>query len=219
VGLEEGSNGTIEEIQRRLLAWQALGCQELEDACEFHEHIGASRLFGARAKLQTTWGQLCRIVLASKGQPTDAESVRLYQGLRLGRRHEETCLLELLPLPSKAIGEWIYTEVSGLTQLADRKSAQRYYAPRRVAHIHQQIREYSPQVVVFYSLGHRRWWSQIAGLSFERTEPQGWYQGISRNTLFLVTRHPAAHGVTNAYFESVGQMIREWNNSRNWMPR
>jgi hypothetical protein len=31
--------------------------------------------------------------------------------------------------------------------------------------------------------------------------------GSNRGTLFVVTKHPAATGVTNEYFHAVGQMI------------
>src|SRR3954454_15130005 len=85
VGLEEGSNGTAEEIERRLLAWRQGGCRELEDARDFHIAIGAETLTRERPRLQATWKQLCRVVLIATMRPADMESVRRYQGQHLGR--------------------------------------------------------------------------------------------------------------------------------------
>jgi hypothetical protein len=215
VGLEEGSDGTVEEIQRRLAAWREGGCQELEDAWDYHVRIGEKDLTRERPKLQSTWKQLCRIVLVGMGQPSDTESLRRYQKHYLGRRDGATCLLELLQLPSKNTGEWRYANASRLPHLASRRAAQQYYAPRRVAHLRRRIAQYRPAVVVFYGLTNRYWWTEIAGVPFERVGDAELYSATAQGTLYLITRHPTFRlPALTAYFESVRLVVREWNKTR-----
>jgi len=215
IGLEEGSDGSVEEIQRRLAVWREGGCQELEDAWDYHVRIGATDLTRERPKLQSTWKQLCRIVLAGTEQQTDTESLRHYQKHHLGRRDDATCLLELLPLPSRNTGEWRYGNASRLPQLTSRRAARQYYAPRRVRHLRQRIGQYRPAVVVFYGSTNRDRWTEIAGVPFERVGDAELYATTAKGTLSLTTRHPTFRqpGLT-AYFESVGQVVREWNKTR-----
>jgi hypothetical protein len=214
VGLEEGSDGTVEEIQRRLTVWNDRGCPELDDAYEYHEQLGVTKLFGEEAELQSTWRQLCRIVLAADGQPTDKESLRRYQGRRLGRRDGATCLLELSPLPSRNTELWLYAAASRLPQLANRKAAREYYAPRRVAHLRRRIAEFRPAAVVCYGATGRRWLADIAGTPLVKADDADWFWAAAAETLILLVKHPIAYGATNAYFESVGWAVREWNWAR-----
>jgi hypothetical protein len=212
IGLEEGSDGSVEEIQRRLVVWREGGCQELEDAWDYHVRIGAEHLTRERPKLQSTWKQLCRIVLVGTGQPSDTESLRHYQKHHLGRRDGATCLLELLPLPSRNTGEWQYWKASRLSHLASRRAAQQYYAPRRVLHLRQRIAQYRPAVVVFYGATNRTWWTEIAGVPFERVGDAALYSATAQDTLYLITTHPTfRQPAPTAYFEAVGQVVREWN--------
>jgi len=147
VGMEEGGGNTIERVVKRLEAWRKLGEEELVDIYDFHVKINYPEYFNDPVKLQRTWMQQARIILASKRKPTNAEDVRAYQRDIIGRKNSETCLLELLPMPSPSTRVWHYNEWSKLPYLLDRKKYLEYCIPWRCEHIHSRIKEYKPKII------------------------------------------------------------------------
>jgi hypothetical protein len=86
-GMDRSVHG-IGEMQRRLVAWHDRGRRPVEDMFEYHFAFGEERWFHtehARARLQPTWSQLARVVLAARGRPTQRDDVREYQASELGR--------------------------------------------------------------------------------------------------------------------------------------
>ena len=122
VGMEEGGGNTLERVLLRLNTWRELGETELVDIYDFHIRINYPEYFNDPVKLQRTWMQQARIILASKGRPTTTECVRAFQRDIIGRKYSETCLLELLPLPSPSTSVWHYNLWSILPYLKDRKT-------------------------------------------------------------------------------------------------
>lgn len=104
VGMEEGGGGSLAEITRRLTKWHNQGRGALLDLMPQHADGDLSNFASGPAKLQATWSQLIRVVLAIEGKPADKEAVRLYQQTQLGRFGGDTCLIELMPLPSPSTG-------------------------------------------------------------------------------------------------------------------
>lgn len=206
IGMEEGGGSSFTEVAKRLNAWDNRGRRELEDVSEYHNAIGITYLFNDRPTLQSTWNKLIRILLSSDGQTPTTEQVREYQRASLGRLDGDTCLLELLPLPSPSTGSWLYAQHSRLSYLADRGTYKQACLALRIAHLQRRIMEYEPRAVVFYSISYREHWKAIAGVNLVR-ESDGVYTGRNRSTLFVMTRHPAAKGVTNDYFHQVGRLI------------
>jgi hypothetical protein len=157
--------------------------------------------------LQATWRGLIRLILGAEGRPTDADTARVYQGTELGRPTSNNCVLELLPLPSRSIGDWIYAEHSALPVLRDRQTYLEELAPKRVSHLKARIREHKPRAVIFYSRNYRPWWEQIAGTTFDAAVPPGLQAIVTSDTVFVMTMHPAYRGVTTDYFVNVGKAI------------
>jgi hypothetical protein len=180
--------------------------KELEDLEEYHDCIGVENLFNDRPKLQPTWNKLIRILLSSREGISTTEEVREYQKNKLGRLSGETCLLELLPLPSPSIGEWLYAQHSKLPHLIDRESYIRNSIPSRITHLQNQIQQYQPKVVIFYSLSYQEYWKKIAGINFQPNS-DGIHIGHNESTLFVITKHPASRGIKNEYFHQVGKII------------
>jgi hypothetical protein len=108
IGKEEGGGNTLNEIQERLSLWERRGKRELEDIADYHIALGDKRYFTHPFAIQSTWNKLIRMVLAVQQEPQTTDMVRTYQREKLGRLDGDTCLLELLPLPSRSTGEWIY---------------------------------------------------------------------------------------------------------------
>lgn len=209
IGKEEGGGGAIDEILQRLNVWSQRGCRELEDVYEYHQAFGVSHLFGQRPTIQRTWVKLIRTLLKAKRQGTTLDQVKEYQGQFLARENGESCLLELLPLPSPESTRWLYANYSQLPQLRARENYQDFYVAQRANHIRRRMLEYKPRVVVFYSSNawYQSWWKAIAeGVNFV-THEHGFQWGTDSSTFFVITKHPTTHGVTNQYFEAIGDLI------------
>lgn len=208
IGMEEGGGDSFSEVARRLETWGSRGKREVDDVAEYLMDIGITHLHSDRPELQKTWSGLIRILLSCGGETPTTEQVREYQKTFLGRLTGNTYLAELFPLPSPSLGHWLYAEHSTLPYLASRKVYRQTCLAFRSAHFHKRISEYKPAVVVFYGLSYRKYWQAIAGVDL-RPELDGVYAGRDDATFFVVTRHPAARGVTNEYFHQVGRLIRD----------
>jgi hypothetical protein len=206
VGMEEGGGNSFAEINKRLNTWAKRGKHELEDVAEYHADIGITNLFNEKPKLQSTWNKLIRIVLSGNGQEPTTEQVREYQRLLLGRPTGNTCLVELLPLPSPSTGHWLYAQHSALPYLADRETYKRAFLELRIAHLRQRIIEQQPKTVVFYSFNYQEYWQKIAGVELLPIA-EGIYMSNNGPTRSVMTKHPATRGITNAYFHQVGNLI------------
>ena len=190
------------------------GCQhgqlgagtQLEDAADFHAAFGITHLFSARPTLQSTWSMLIRTLLSSRGQIPSVEQVREYQRTSLGRAGSETCLLELLPLPSPSTNHWLYADRHPLPYLVDRARYQQALLSPRIGHLRKRILECHPRVVLFYGTSYRDHWRAISGIEFCEEAP-GIHIAHADPTLFVMTKHPAARGVSQAHFHQVGTTI------------
>jgi len=205
VGMEEGGGSDLGQVTNRLNAWVELGGTELVDIHEFHLKIDYPQYFRDPVKLQRTWMQQARIVLTSKGLPSFTQDVRAYQRDVLGRSGSETCLLELLPLPSPSLNDWNYRFWSKLPFLKDRSTYRDYCVPWRAKHIRSRIKDNRPKYVVFMGQAYSEYWQTVAGRNF--TDKGGFWTANSGGTTYVITKHPAAPGVANAYFESIGQFL------------
>jgi hypothetical protein len=210
VGMEEGSGGTASEVTTRLQLWNGRGRQELADVDMFRSsHPDLAKWFTPRPPLQPTWRGLIRLILSAEGRPTDTETARAYQGTELGRIGGNTCILELLPLPSRSVGHWIYCDHSSLPELRTRQRYVEQIAPKRVEHLRARVHEHRPKAVIFYSRNYQSWWQQIVGAPFEAAVPPGVQLCQTGDTLFAMTVHPTYRGVTTEYFVSSGRAVAD----------
>lgn len=205
VGMEEGGGESIDEIERRLTAWD--GSDELADVRDFHRAIGSDRWFRRRPPIQSTWGKLIRVALAAAGRATDNETVRTYQRDELARRDGETALIELFPLPSPSTSEWLYGDTC-ITDLATRARYLDALAPQRIAQLRRRIVTHQPHAVVFYGSAYRRYWEEIAATAFTPVASGAFDAARSVPTIYILTAHPVGHGVTNRQFEAIGEYIQ-----------
>lgn len=206
IGMEEGGGNSFSEINKRLNAWRRRGRRALEDVAQYHAEIELTDWFNDKPKLQPTWNKLIRILLSSNGQLPTTEQVREYQKISLGRSNGDTCLVELLPLPSPSTEVWLYAQYSYLPYLNTREKYKQRCLPLRIKHLQTQITQYKPKAVVFYGLSYYKYWQMIAGIDlWQKTDKI--YTGYNRTTFFMMTKHPATQGVTNEYFHQVGRLI------------
>jgi hypothetical protein len=211
IGMEEGGGGSFQEITRHISKWVGQSKGEVLDLRWHHTDADPANSIPGSEKLQATWSQLIRVVLAIQGKPTDNQSVSDYQQAKLGRSGGDTCLLELMPLPSPDSKTWLYREHSLLRQLRSRDDYMKHYAQSRALGLRGRIAEHKPAVVVFYSLSYFGWWKQIAGVEFTRIPVNGVRTLFGRNehTHFVVVPQPAAQmkGKGTGYYVQVGKAI------------
>ncbi|HST03829.1 MAG TPA: hypothetical protein VLQ48_03750 [Chloroflexia bacterium] len=212
VGMEEGGGHTLEENLRKVTNWHNHGCKELGSFMADSQSGVATRWFCNHPPVQSTWGKLIRILLAAQGrQHITADHLRDYQRDHLARSNGDTCLLELLPLPSPTTGHWLFDEYAGLPQLKTRDAYKEYYGRLRALHIAQRVQEHGPAVVIFYSFDswYRQYWELIAGVPFvEQSGPQGtFYFASNSRTSFAIVKHPVSRGLTNHYWHWVGETL------------
>ncbi len=207
IGMEEGGGDSEAEVQDRIHAWDSRGNCELEDLAEYHRVIGVDRHFSSSPILQKTWAKLIRLLLGAQGRSISTEHIRAYQRDQWGRSDGNTCLIELLPLPSPSLGHWLYAECSALPYLTSRETYRQELIQGRIDHIKQRISEYQPQAVIFYGLEYRTWWEVIAEAPFEVHQDVRLFNAQGKYTHYLMVQHPVAFGMTNAYFEQAGNLL------------
>lgn len=212
IGMEEGGIDSVAEMPLRMAVWKNRGSRVLEDLIDYHHAVGTigiSRFLGTKPALQPTWKQLIRVLFSIERISFDNEYIRDFQRTRLGRLQGNHALLELLPLPNPSVDptHWDYHNHSQLPYLIDRKSYESRLIPHRIAGLRKQIQQYRPRVVVFYGANwiYKAWWQRVIDVRYTETDPAF---GMSDRTLFVIMKHPTAHGVPNTYFEDVGHKIR-----------
>jgi hypothetical protein len=209
VGMEEGGGNSVDEVANRLRLWNERGRRELEDVDMFSSSPQLGKWFTARPPLQPTWRGLVRMILAAEGRATDAETARQFQGSELGRLEGNTCILELMPLPSPSVGHWIYGSCSGLPELADRATYMATVKPTRVEHLRNRIAEHQPKAVVFYSRQYQPEWELVTPIPFGAPNHAGIQFLRTDETLFVMTPHPTYPGLTTQYFVEAGRQIAD----------
>lgn len=209
IGMEEGGGDTFAEVQKRLGMWQARGSQALEDVADYHRALGITHPFTEKPKIQPTWGKLIRVLLSTSGTPPTREEIRQHQRSKWARSAGNVCLLELFPLPSPSTHHWLYSDHSDLPELVTRETYRESWAPRRVTMLQNSIAQYHPKVVIFYSFGYLAYWQSIVGHTLLAEDSGEFYAAQQDTTLYVAMKHPAATGITSAYFERVGNFIKE----------
>ena len=212
IGIEEAGGWKVEEVENRLRVWDELGRQPLEDAPRFYPASGNTFWYGANAKIQRTWSQLIRVLLLAQGRADTDDAILSYQLSQLGAKNGETCLMELLPLPSPNTRDWNYNQWSTLAWLQSRNSYINEIHVGRVNELRRQINNRKPRVVIFYGLtlpdrSLLPSWSSIGVGCFQQAiqdeEILLWRENA--NTIFFVMRHSVAEN--DEYFRKIGRYL------------
>jgi hypothetical protein len=211
IGMEEGGGNSLEEISLRLSTWCERGMQTTEDLVDYHLALGIDQFFGEKPRLQSTWAKLIRVLHMLEGKPTTTDAIRTTQGSQLGRSDSLSCLLELLPLPSPSTDQWLYGDHTSLEFLKDRETYRTVLIPKRIDQLRAMIQEYSPKVVMCYGSAYRQHWLKIIQSDVETIVLDKYDVQIGSTGMRWVAMvpHPTATGITNAYFEAVGALLRK----------
>ena len=215
IGIEEAGGKAEREIEERLAVWASRGHQELEDAPTFYPASGNHAWHGESATPQATWKQLIRMLLLARGKCDDDKATLDYQRTQLGSSSGDTCLAELLPLPSPGTATWNYNRWSDLPRLTSRQSYHAAMPGTRAETLKDRCSLYRPAVIIFYGLemadGTKLLpiWARIAGGWFDQAIERKRILLCRRNehTMFFVTRHPVSE--SQDYFGEIGAFLRD----------
>jgi hypothetical protein len=214
IGIEEAGGWSEKDVRKRLEAWEQNGKRDLENAPTFYPASGNSRWHGKGAERQETWEQLVRMLLVARGLTDTDDAILDYQRSQLGRTGGETCVAELLPLPSPSIKTWRYSNWSDLRWLSCRDYYYAHLLVARAGQLAQRIRAALPPIVIFYGTSFFRTWSAVAGATWKQAIPDKLVTFNNGNTMFFVTKHPvdpALGNGRNAYFREIGEYLRREN--------
>lgn len=214
IGMEESGGTTFNEIEQRLVTWEKRGMSTVEDLYDYHIDINVPEWFTDHAQVQKTWNGIIRIFLRSdKGIEPNIEDVRKYQINDLARSNGETCIIELLPLPSPSISDWKYNRYSSNPLLVNRNIYTQKVGAERINKITSLINDHNPKNIIFFGIGYLKSWCQILQTELDcvTIQNKSAYFGKVGNANVAVTHHPSAHGMTTAYYHEVGEKLANMN--------
>ena len=198
VGMEEGLgfNTSEEQLEARFLATDGKTTVDMRrDMMQVQDHI---KCVMNSPRIQPTWKYPIAICLYLKNRRVPLkEEIRNYQEFILGDNiRKQDAVIELMPLPSNKAHEsaWIYGKY-GISGLNSRKEYIAIYKTKRVNELSSLIKNYSPKLVIFHSLGYFSDWTQVAGVKFEEMSSQ-MYFAENGDTAFCVIPQGSSFGMS-----------------------
>ncbi|MEO3385806.1 hypothetical protein [Mesorhizobium sp. CAU 1741] len=174
IGMEEGGGNSLEEVAKRLNAWEALGRPRLADIREYHSRIGMPQLFcTAGYRRQNTWQGLIKLYRNALGIPI--KDLNAFQRDEWCGPDSDVASIELFPLPSPSINKWLYADWTRVPEIrVSRKTYYRFLFERRATLIRDFIKRATPSIVVMYGLKHKKWFETL----FYCDRPQLMQKGV-----------------------------------------
>lgn len=204
IGMEEGHDGSLVDVRKKFLRTHGK---------KVFDPRPSERWFGKKARIQSTWGKLIRILLATKNPKhiaMDRERVRAFQIAHFGKNKADHAMLDLMPLPCGSVSKWLYAKL-GIPHLESRKAYHERYRPDRIAMFRKLIAKHQPKMVVLCSVGYlRSVWPAIAGGAFRRIRIQDndIYYRRSGGTRYFVIPHPTARlSLGNTFWFKTGRYL------------
>lgn len=216
IGMEEGCGPNWDnDVAPRFHVWQNRGAVELEDLRDYHAAIGIAQHWVPPVVIQRTWRRLIETILtAENGIPPTAAEISTYQAEHLGSVDGQSCLLELLPLPSPSINQFAYTHLANEEYpfFANRRLYKRRVRNSRINHLRNMIAEHPESHIVLYGTTHIRLWNELVQNAPWEQMPH-WPQWIKRCNLFdrfvWLVPHPNARGIPGDLFGTLGGLLGE----------
>jgi hypothetical protein len=202
IGPEQGGGKRASEFRDRVTAWANRGQKEIEDLHSYHSAINLDWT----GSIQSTWGPLIRIMLASDGKlapqnspsPISSEferkQVLAFQRDCFGKNPGgDSCILDLIPIASPSTKDW-GAKNSDHEWLDTRAKYEQAFLHERTELIQAKIKQYKPQLVVFFGLGRKPEWQKMLDVlgadAFEPSEHPRLSCANSDHTFFALIPHP-----------------------------
>jgi hypothetical protein len=210
--MEEGGGLDLPAVNKRLTAWHAGGCKRTTGVADFHRALGeGSEYFETlRPRVQATWNKLIAAILASDGcSDATPEMRREFQARQLGRPRGRHALLELMPLPSRSSGAWIFrNEAAAIPWMESRRTYRQRWQHERECMLMQLIVKYQPIAVVMYGATYQASWNRIARGCLRKAgrDSPALHVGTYAGTSYFSLPHPRFTAL--AAWECVGERVR-----------
>ncbi|MBI4307028.1 MAG: hypothetical protein HY678_11980, partial [Chloroflexi bacterium] len=108
--------------------------------------------------------------------------------------------------------DWRYADWTAVPWLRTRESYVQHVAGIRVERIKKEIAAVRPPVVMMYGLAGFAYerWRRIAGVSMSLVNGLGGRLeiGTGAGTIYVISPHPAARGITAGFFTEVGRLLQ-----------
>ncbi len=215
IGKEHGGDNDFQSKVQRFIAWDKLGRGYTTDSIKYGEFVEGHDKWHRTGKIQATWGKLIQFVLAYNGLDYGRDSVSNFQINSLGLDNSNHCILELMPLAAKSKKDWIYAQhLPNIDVLRDRKTYFTELAPKRAQTLLLLIKQYKPEVVLFYSTDsdYLPYWNYITNAEdWEEVEIRpGFKVKVAKNeySIFFITPHPTRHGIRGEDFPSLARLAK-----------
>jgi hypothetical protein len=215
IGMEEGCGSDWNtDVQPRFAQWRARGSNQTEHLRDFHFAIGVTQhwegLERRPVKVQFTWRRLIETILAARGDDVADESVATYQAVELGTLDGQSCLLELLPLPSPNVKGFGYEHLANedYPYFASRRLYRKHIMDARIANIRGLIADNKPRHVVLYGKSYQRRWDELVMGGHWDVDTQVQQCRLFESSIWLVP-HPAAHKIPRDLFVTLGEKMRQ----------
>ncbi len=210
IGMEEGGGLSQREVEARISAWGEAHSATV-NLVDHHVRFGEGRWFRSGAPTQSTRRMLIKTLLRARNHlPVTAERVRAYQIGELGRPGSEVALLEMFPLPKQTRKSWKFGGwYPHIDFLRTRREYERKIGPSRIESLRDAIALHVPRVVIFYGLGFRSYWKEIASLETLNSETFVTRKNVSgAPTSYMQLPHPVSFGTVQPLFERAGDQVR-----------
>lgn len=215
IGMEEGCGPNWQaDVLPRFVQWDKRGRSEIENLRNFHFDIGITEHWepvdGMPIELQFTWKRLIETILTANGMPHARENIVDYQAQHLGTLEGDSCLLELLPLPSPNVNEFGYAHLANeqYPYFASPALYKNYIMAQRISRIQEMIAERQPRHIILYGTSYVRHWSNLVmNAEWKQIDNQIRCCEYLESHVWLVP-HPAARNIPNNLFVTLGENIR-----------
>ena len=165
-----------------------------------------SRADNNQRQLQPTWKQLIRMHRLAYGQGDSLDEMVDFQQSSFGSINGETCVIELLPLPSPSLKVWHYSAWSKIPWLASREEYTAHLLQRRITDIQKAIKKYQPAVVVCYGSTWLPRWRLLSRSNFGQAINGQLMSSVQDGVTYYVVRHPVRE--SDAHFRQIGMYLR-----------
>lgn len=228
VGMEEGCGPDWDmHVAPRFTTWQKRGSKSIEDARDYHFALGIREFWeptaGRPIKVQNTWRGLMKALLSAKGEHISRESIAHLQATSFGMAGSDTCLLELLPLPSPNVRRFDYRRLADKEHFPHFESRKAYRThmlteragatvPDRKTGIRNLILENKPRHVVLYGTSYRPEWTSLANANqWNELTRHISHTMLGESAIWMVP-HPTSIGLPGTVYPELGQrMCAHWH--------
>lgn len=210
VGMEEGLGPTVDTEELEVRFRSADEKTTIDMRRDMGHLVGHMKWFRKNSPIQATWKYPIALYLYLKNHkiPTQQE-IREHQGLVLGDTlKKESSTIELMPLPSQKAHQstWLY-EKYGILGLSSRKEYLATCKPKRVQELKNLVRKYSPELIIFFSVGYLPEWTEVIGEKPKEITKQMYFLK-TKKTSFCILPQGASFGMSYKRLYEFAEIIK-----------